>query len=175
MTATVDVGELFRTRQGLFMAWAHRVAGNRHTAEDIVSEAMAKAWEIKGRWEDRGREPHAWVRSIIRFTALRAVGNVHARRTQPSGLEFCADRSSIAEGPSPDALETAVVRSVAVASALDQLPLQQGRIVRLRFWEDLTFAEIGARLGVHPSTAQIQAMKAYAKLRVLLADWKPAP
>jgi RNA polymerase sigma factor (sigma-70 family) len=53
----------------------------------------------------------------------------------------------------------------ALLAALRQLPPRQRAVVVLRYWEDLTDAQIGAALGCSPGTVSSQLSRALAKLR----------
>jgi DNA-directed RNA polymerase specialized sigma24 family protein len=50
-------------------------------------------------------------------------------------------------------------------AALRQLPPRQRAVVVLRYWEDLTDAQIAATLGCSPGTVRSQLSRALAKLR----------
>jgi RNA polymerase sigma-70 factor (ECF subfamily) len=56
----------------------------------------------------------------------------------------------------------------AVASALRELPEQQRAVVHLKLWEDMTFGEIAATLGISANTAASRYRYALDKLGDLL-------
>jgi RNA polymerase sigma factor (sigma-70 family) len=53
---------------------------------------------------------------------------------------------------------------------LGTLPRAQRVVVTLRFYEDMTYEEIGAVLGVATATVRVHASRALAKLRIQLED-----
>jgi DNA-directed RNA polymerase specialized sigma24 family protein len=63
----------------------------------------------------------------------------------------------------------------ALLSALRELPRRQRAIVVLRYWEDLSDAQVAAALGCAEGTVRSQASRALAKLRgsAALADGVP--
>jgi RNA polymerase sigma factor (sigma-70 family) len=50
-------------------------------------------------------------------------------------------------------------------AALHELPPRQRAVIVLRYWEDLTDAQIAATLGCSPGTVRSQLSRALAKLR----------
>ena len=55
-----------------------------------------------------------------------------------------------------------------VIEALARLPAGQRAVIVLRYYEDLTEAEIADTLGCSPGTVKSQAARAIARLRTLL-------
>ena len=58
----------------------------------------------------------------------------------------------------------------ALLTALRQLPARQRAVIVLRYWEDLTDAQIAAALGCSPGTVRSQLPRALAALRVTLGE-----
>ncbi len=57
-------------------------------------------------------------------------------------------------------------------AAVRELPARQRAIVLLRYWDDLSDAQVAAIVGCSPGTVRSQASRALAKLRAsaVLAD-----
>jgi RNA polymerase sigma factor (sigma-70 family) len=66
------------------------------------------------------------------------------------------------EGEEPDHLQTAI------ECALESLSPRQREIVLLRWKRQLTYEQIGAELGISPSTASAHMQRAIAQLRLVL-------
>jgi RNA polymerase sigma-70 factor (ECF subfamily) len=60
-----------------------------------------------------------------------------------------------------------------VRAALARLPEQLQTVVRLRIHDNLTFAEIAARLEIPLGTALTRMRTALAKLKAVLTDHEP--
>jgi RNA polymerase sigma factor (sigma-70 family) len=72
-------------------------------------------------------------------------------------------------GRAPDCATWAVERADC-AALLARLPTAERAVLRWRFWQDLTFAQIAARYGVPPATAHDRYRSALARLRRLLSE-----
>jgi RNA polymerase sigma-70 factor (sigma-E family) len=139
---------LFRT--------TYAVAGQRSLAEDALQSAFAKAY---GQWEKvrAAEHPEAYVRRM-------AVNEVLSTFRRPW---FKAERS----GDPPDSRhsvshEGATVDREALWRAVRALPPRQRAVVVLRYYEDLSEAEIAAVLGCSKGTVKSQASDALRRLRV---------
>jgi RNA polymerase sigma-70 factor (sigma-E family) len=141
---------------------AYLLTGNSADAEDLVQSALAKTYQAWGRIEDR---------SAIDGYVRRTIVNTHIswwrrRRLNEYPTDEIPDQA-IAD-PSGDAdLQDSVRR------AIDRLPQRMRAAVLLRFYEDMTEAQIAARLGISVGTVKSTVSRAVAKLRIddqLLAD-----
>lgn len=122
-------------------------------AEDLLQTALAKAWRS---WQRISGDPEPYVRRIM--------VNTHAtwwrrrwRGEQPAGeLPESAGEPEQSEVDERDWLW----------QALGRLPVRQRAVLVLRFYEDLTEAQVATVLGCSVGTVKSQASKALAKLRL---------
>lgn len=146
----VRSGRLLRTAYLLTHDWAR--------AEDLLQTALARAWLAWGRINTH---PEPYVRKIIVNTCAswwrrRWTAEDPTDRLPDQAL---ADRYGI----NPHAL---VNERDALWRALRRLPARQRAVIVLRYFEDLTEAEIADIMGCAVGTVKSQASKALAKLRV---------
>ena len=127
--------------------------GDRWLAEDLAQTALASAyaawWRVR-----RADDPDAYVRRIL-INAAKSRFRRHRVSEQPGDLPDPA-----VAGPADEVEE----RSALIA-ALAELPPRQRAVVVLRYWEDMTDAQVGALLGCSAGTVRSQATRALAKLR----------
>jgi RNA polymerase sigma-70 factor (ECF subfamily) len=124
-------------------------------AQDVVQEAYARAWQ---RWARIGQygDPEAWVRTVARRIAVsrwRRARNrllAHRRAGEPPPLP----------GPTPD--------SVALATALAQLPLAQRTAIVLHHLVGLPVAEVAAEIGVPQGTVKARLSRGRRALAGLI-------
>lgn len=132
---------------------AFRVLGDRHAAEDVASEAMARAHL---HWNRIAGVPYrnAWV---VRVATNRAL-DVARRRRDPA----VERRSSGFE-------DDAAVR-LSVVPALQELPRRQREVVVLRFLVGLPAADVAAVLGIGEGSVRKHMDRGLRRLRARLGD-----
>lgn len=122
-------------------------------AEDLVQTALARAWRA---WHRIDGDPEPYVRRII-VTSHATWWRRRWRGEEPTGE--LPERA----GESPQA---AVDEREWLWQALGRLPRRQRTVLVLRFYEDLTEAQVAGLLGCSVGTVKSQASKALAKLRL---------
>ena len=132
---------------------AYLLTGDRHRAEDLLQTALTRAYL---RWDHiESEDPEGYVR--------RTLANAHIDwwRRKPWREEPAAELPEVAE---PDQAAAYDVRN-AVLGALAGLSRRQRAVIVLRYYEDLSEAEIATVLGCSPGTVKSAASRAIAKLR----------
>lgn len=147
-----------RSRWPRLVRTAYLLTGDRHHAEDVAQSALAKAYRSWHRVQ-RSDSPDAYVRRIL----LSCHRDRFRKRRVPEQL---TDRLPDIE-TGEDAMARADEREL-LAKALARLPRRQRAVVVLRYWEDLSEAEVAQTLGCSPGTVKSQAAKALSKLRAEL-------
>ena len=141
------------------LRFGHVLTGNAATAEDLVQTALGRslrAWRLR-----RIEDPRAFVRKVM----VNSYASWHRRH---GGLEWTvadpAGRAVMTEDPA-----CRVDDRDAVWRALQELPPRQRAVIVLRYYEDLTEAEIAAVMGVSTGTVKSQAARALRRLGNVLA------
>ncbi len=162
MPAEPEFGDFVLARRPALLRFALALSGNPADAEDLVQSALTKT---AVRWRSVRRETaDAYVR--------KAIVRLHINRWRsPLSRERVGATPPDRAVPAED-LETRQV----VWAALAQLPPRQRAVIVLRYYEDLSEADIAAVLGCSPGTVKSQASKAMARLRAMtgLRDEAPA-
>ncbi len=141
---------------------AYLLTGNMADAEDLVQAALAKTYVAWDRIEDRGA-----LDGYVR----RAMINTHIswwrrRRLEEFPTDEIPDQAVADHSGDSDLQAT-------LRQAIDRLPQRMREAVVLRFYEDMTEAEVADALGVSLGTVKSTVSRAMAKLRIdanLLAD-----
>jgi RNA polymerase sigma-70 factor (ECF subfamily) len=153
---------------------ACRITGNEADAEDVVQEALIKAYRKLDRFEERA-DFGTWLYRIgvhcalDRLAVRRLEETVRvAEETDPE--EGQLQVASTEAGPEQLLLsaELEAMRGLAMRSLS---PVERTAFV-LRHLEGCGTEEIAAALGVHPNAAKQAVYRAVEKLRLRLAHWK---
>ncbi|TCC19591.1 SigE family RNA polymerase sigma factor [Kribbella speibonae] len=147
--------DLVRASERRLLRLGVMLAGNEHTAEDLVQTVLARAhrkWErISGL--DR---PEAYLRTMVVNEFLswrRLLKNNEVLLAEPI------------ERPAHDDLGLRQAQRDATWQLLARLPRKQRAVLVLRYYEDLPDAEIAEVLGVAAATVRSNAARALATLR----------
>jgi RNA polymerase sigma-70 factor (sigma-E family) len=149
------VDELIRT--------AYLIVWDKAEAEDLVQECLLK---VARRWPRirRMEQPRAYARRILVNLALDGARHRARRRSE---LERDAPATPIAVDPLP-----AIATRTDLLDALGQLSARQRAVLVLRFFNDLTEAQVAEVLGCSPGTVKSSASRGLARLRESL---QPVP
>ncbi len=142
------------TRSRALLRTAYVLTGNVADAEDLVQAALAKTYLAWNRIEDRGA-----LDSYVR----RAIVNTHIswwrrRRVEEYPTDEIPDQA-VADHAGASDLQDSMRRAV------DRLPQRMRAAVMLRYYEDMTEAEVAEVLGVSLGTVKSTVSRAVAKLR----------
>lgn len=159
------VAEHGRAVRGFLLALVRRA----EVADDLLQETFRRAWQARERYAEDGRE-----RSYLLRIADRLAVD-HSRRQQRQEITLDDETWRTAE---PASRESGVDRSIVLAEtkqllegALDALSEPQRRVLLLRFYGDLDFAEIAAAMDCPLGTVLSHCHRALGKLRKQLADY----
>ncbi len=147
---------------------AYRMVGNRAGAEDITQEAFLSIWRSRERYRrDRG-SVRTWVLGIVHHRAIDALRRnlVHdRRRASAEGLE---EREEAAELTDVEVVRRDEARTV--RSALEELPVEQCRVIELAYFGGFTQTEIASMLDTPIGTVKGRMRLGLEKLRRTLAE-----
>jgi RNA polymerase sigma-70 factor (ECF subfamily) len=146
MPGCQTVEELFAALESPLLSYALRLAGEMSAAEDLVQEAFMK---LQAEFQDV-REPRSWLYQTVHNLALnqrrqaRQIISLDAHRPDaPDGAADPADPK-----PLPDEQLVRMEGIGLVRLTLETLDARSRELIRLKFNEDLSYKEIGARTGL---------------------------
>ena len=148
--------EFVQTRYTDLLRTAYLLTGARHAAEDLVQNALLRAY---GKWSTI-EDPMPYLRRSMvnqRTSVWRRLGS----RELLSGI--LPDRGD------PDSSEGFAQRDE-LLRALAKLPARMRAVLVLRYWEDLSEAETAAILECSIGTVKSQASRGLDRLRAVLGE-----
>ena len=137
-------------------------------AEDVVQEAVTRAWQSFATLREAGAA-RAW---LLRIT-VNLCHNWRRRVANQGGVIPLLDELAHA---GPAAVDVGMAQYAAVLDvreALRRLDADHQQLVALRYYAGLDATEIGAALGVPPATVRTRLRRALALMRDYLASTDP--
>lgn len=162
---------LVKRYEGVAFRTAYFVAGNAAEAQDAAQSAFIKAFYALPRFR-RGAPFRPWLLKIVANEARnqrRAAG-----RRAGLELRLAEDRPRADAAPSPEAAVLGREPLDEVVAALNGMGEQDREVIALRYFLDLSEAEMAQALGCAPGTVKSRLSRALARLRQRLQEPAPA-
>jgi RNA polymerase sigma-70 factor (ECF subfamily) len=171
---------LIDRESGSVVRICNRVLGNLSDAEDAAQEAFVTAYRALGTWRAEGPFG-AWLARIAVRVALRHAGRRNKARElawidPPSPTAFTTANGEGGEpGPATRSDDPAHVvirweRAKLIRSAVASLDEPYREVVALRFFGELSLAEIAATSGQPLGTVKTHLRRGLLRLRIEMED-----
>ena len=156
----------------------YRILGDLHEAEDASQEAFVTAYRALGTW--RGEGPFgAWLARIATRIAVRRAGRrrpvawidpspVSGDAGSPGsrdGVSEAARASALGGAPDPAQLAVRAERAAAIRTAVSRLDEPYREVVMLRFFAELSLAEIAIQSDRPLGTVKTHLHRGLQRLR----------
>jgi RNA polymerase sigma-70 factor (ECF subfamily) len=151
--------ELYEVNFHRVYAYVVRRVGDRAETEDLTSEVFHQALANLKRFEWRGIPFAAWL--------FRIAANLIADRWQRSGREVADDTAIESAQTSPAEIEE-VERRATLFRLVDTLPVEQRRVVVLRFVEQKSIKEVAREIRKTEGAVKQLQFRALSGLRARL-------
>jgi RNA polymerase sigma-70 factor (ECF subfamily) len=154
--------ELVTAYQGIAFRTAYVIARNAADAEEAAQDGFVKAWRALGRFRE-GSPFRPWL--------LRIVANEASNRRRSAGrratlaLRASLERPSGDAAPSPEAALLTADQRATLLAAVEELPEEQRDVVALRYFLDLSEAEVAETLAIPLGTVKSRTARALERLR----------
>ncbi len=139
-----------------------RRAGDRDLTNDLAQETFLKAMLALPRYQERGLPFRAWLYRIA-LNELR----MHWRKRKDVVMDLgwaevkpLADECGMAQQEAEMQL---------IASGLGRLKPEQAELIELRYFDGLSFAELGQVMGIGEDAAKMRTHRVLAQLRTYLS------
>lgn len=141
--------------------YLRRLGADGPEAEDLTQDTYARAWSRIGTLR-RPVSLRSWLLTIARNEFLQRA---RSRRPEEIGIESVEDFA--AAGPPADAAFARSEAETRLRRALPRLAATLREAIVLHYFQDLSFREVGAILGVPSGTAKSRVHRALVALRGL--------
>jgi RNA polymerase sigma-70 factor (ECF subfamily) len=146
---------------------AYRMVGRRALAEDVVQEALLSLWRTGARYERSRGSVRNWVLGITHHRAVDALRRDGVRTSKNVSDEGLGERLE-----APERTDVEVARrdeAQEIRTALDDLPLEQTRVIELAYFGGFTHTEIAAMLDLPVGTVKGRMRLGLEKMRSQLS------
>lgn len=159
--------ELVERYQGAIFNLSYRMLGDAHEAEDAAQEIFVRVYRQLARY-DASRKFSTWVLAVgTNF----CIDQLRKRRLRLVPLEQVVPWARAREA-SPEAQTLDREASDEMQGYLKRLNEKYRAVLILRYWEDLSCAEIGDVLGLPEGTVKTQLHRARKALERLMTKQK---
>ncbi len=152
--------EIYEQNFDIVYAYIARRVRERSAAEDLTAEVFGRALEFLPRFTWRGAPLAAWL--------LRIAANIVTDRAKRAARESSVgdlDDATLISQFNLDELQ----ESARLFRLVDQLPADQGHVIRLRFAEDKSIREIAQEINRSEGAVKQLQFRGLEKLRALFA------
>jgi RNA polymerase sigma-70 factor (ECF subfamily) len=162
--------EVFYDRHaGAAYSLAYRIVGSRSAAEDVTQEALLSIWRSGARYDRARGSVRAWTLGIVRNRAIDLLRKESGRSPQlATGGGELLERSAAEELTDSEALRRETAREV--RGAIEDLPDDQSKVIRLAYYGGFSHSEIAEMLNQPLGTVKGRMRLAMEKIRATLAE-----
>jgi RNA polymerase sigma-70 factor (sigma-E family) len=166
--ADTAVEGLYATHYRRLVRLAVLLVHDVETAEEVVQDSFVA---MHGRWQ-KLREPEHGLAYLRQTVVNRARSQLRHRGVQARHADTVATSTGPLHRERPGVDEDVITaeRRSAVLDALRALPDRQREVLALRYYLDLSEADIASTLGISPGAVKTHASRGVAALRSLMED-----
>jgi len=146
-------------------SYLRRLGVNDSEADDLMQEVMLTVWRRAEQFDYRKARASTWIFTITRNKRIDAIRRERRPELDPNDPALVPDRD---DDPS-EALSASEWRA-AIQRAINDVPEEQARLLRMSFFEDKTHDAIATELDLPLGTVKSRIRLAVAKLRRSLED-----
>jgi RNA polymerase sigma-70 factor (ECF subfamily) len=167
---TEALSELYDRYSRLVFSLALQTIGDPATAEEITQDVFVRVWEKAGTYREEQAKVSTWLTSITRY---RSIDLLRQRGSRPERDSIGWDDLASGNEPSIDGPEGAAelsIEGLRIRNAVNGLPPDQQKALRLAYFYGLSHSEIAEQLGEPLGTVKTRIRLAMQKLREILQD-----
>ncbi|HEU4391201.1 MAG TPA: sigma-70 family RNA polymerase sigma factor [Blastocatellia bacterium] len=168
---------LWESYQGyLFGVCLKQMGGVREDAEDALSRAMMKAWDRLPRYAGEIANVKAWLTRLVCNLCLdiHRERKIRVRNAMNLDDAMAVDSKSLAlDAASPEAEVLSSEICNKIRSAVDRLPPRLREPFKMRFFEEMSYRDIAAKLDLSGDNVRKRIQLARAIMQERLSDYLP--
>lgn len=151
----------------LVFGLALRILNDRGIAEEITMDVYLQVWRQAANFETQRGTPLSWLMTIARTRAIDRLRASSHLRQENETLDAVVHRAVPAESPETSTLLSEKQRIV--REGLDQLPLEQRRLIEAAYFEGLSQSELAEKFKLPLGTVKTRVRTGMMALKKHLA------
>lgn len=152
----------------LIMAIVHK----QPEAEDLLQEVFIQVWECADSYDPERGSAYAW---LVTLTRNKAIDRTRSKGYKNQIREAINIEDAFGDPPADDRnpLENSVLadRAALVKKALEQIPVEQRRVIEIAYFTGLSQSEIANSLDLPLGTVKSRMRQGMIKLKDLLVTY----
>ncbi len=160
---------LYDRHGGAAYSLAYRIVGDASLAEDTTQEAFLSIWRSKARFDRARGSVRSWVLSVVRNRAIDALrrGGANAPKLDHDD-EAALEAREASERTDVEAIRRET--SEELRAALDSLPDEQSKVIRLAYFGGFSHSEISEMINQPLGTVKGRMRLGLEKIRAEIAE-----
>ncbi len=152
--------------------YARVLTGDAASADDLVQEALARAWEKRRLWR-AGSDLRAWLFTVMHnvFVNERALARREGQHVSLDGTDEAHEAWQVPVRPT----QHARAELLELVQHVGRLPVDQREVLLLAVVEELRYEEIATLLSIPIGTVMSRLGRAREKLRAAFAESTAPP
>lgn len=167
--------ELVELHQGAVFGTILRLVRDREVAVDVANRAFFKAYQHLNDFDD-ARPPRPWLLRIATNEALNELrGRAREAAHTIEGEEAERAFEQLSGGQDPAEIALAREPRASLRAAVARLPETMRVVTVLRYFDDLSYAEIAEQTGLSVNAVAVSLVRARDRIRRELARTETGP
>jgi RNA polymerase sigma-70 factor, ECF subfamily len=160
------LSQLYDRYARILYAIAWKSLNSVEDCEEVVLEVFAQVWKIADRFDPDKGSIEQWIFTLARSRIIDRLRKI--QRLNKVNAAIVAGKEIELSTTSVDPIEAVeiVEQRQQVLTALDQIPLEQRRVIELAYYQGLTHAQIAACTGLSLGTVKTRLRLGLSKLKV---------
>lgn len=156
-------GLLYDRHSRVAFSLAYRLLGDREAAEDLVQDAFLAVWRGSSSYSSARGSVRTWLLGILHHRGVDRLRTLAAMGRRQGALQ----QAELRDAAEPDAADQAIGRAEArdVKRALQELPGEQLRVIKLAYYGGFTHQEIAEMLDVPLGTVKSRMRLGLERIR----------
>ncbi len=141
-----------------------RMIQDEDVVNDLLQDLFVKFWETRDKIGDI-RNVEAYFYRSARSRVLNYIRLTKNREARLEQMDFCETGQSVEDAILLKELGTQLTKTL--ATAMDSLPVKQKEILKMRFYDDMAYAEIAETMGIRYQSVINHVYRATQSLKQL--------